>query len=310
MLIGMTVPNTGPLANCDAVVVIAEAAEAAGLDSVWVADHVIVPQVSSQDYPYSRQPGVSLAPSHAFLDPIVALAAISARTQRLLLCTGVYLLPLRHPLISAKMIASLDRLSGGRVRLGVGLGWIREEYTALSVDWNARGQMFDEAIDYLRELWRAPMPDFSGQFWHAEGFGFEPKPESGQVPLLIGGLNDAARRRAAKRGDGWHLIDVEPEEVAAFAASLAADCVEAGRNPGEVPISIYLSTLFTKDAVAPSNRAFPLMGTPEQVTQRLIAYRDAGVAHAALAVRNLSAVDAYLGFIDNTARHVLSEFRK
>ena len=118
----------------------------------------------------------------------------------MLLGTGVYLLPLRHPVINARLAVSVDILSRGRRLLGVGLGWIKEEYETLAVSWEDRGRLFDEQIDLLRTLWRDAAPKFDGQFWQVREIGFEPKLVNGVIPLLIGGKNDISRRRAAKRG--------------------------------------------------------------------------------------------------------------
>lgn len=306
MIIGVTMPSGELALEPDAIVALAEAAEAVGLGSVWVADHLVVPHVSSQAYPYTRQQGMTLPPRYPFLDPMVTLAAIAARTSEILLCTGVYLLPLRHPVSNAKVIASLDRLCSGRLRLGVGLGWIREEYDAVGLPWQKRGRMFDEQIDMLRELWRAEAPRFEGEFWTIGGIGFEPKPVNGSVPLLIGGLNDAARKRAAQRGDGWHLIDVEPGVAVEMIAALARDCKAHGRDPAEVPVSIYLS-LFPEDAAANGEAPFPLMGSRDVIGRKLRAYRDAGVSHVALAPRGLASVAVYLQTIKHIAAHYLPE---
>src|SRR6185312_14725868 len=216
-------------------------------------------------YPYTSQPGVSLPADWPMLDPLVTLAAIASRTSRVLLGTGVYLLPLRPPVIKAKLAVSVDRLSNGRLLFGVGLGWIKEEYETLGVPWADRGRLFDEQIDLLRTLWRDTAPSFDGEFWRVGGIGFEPKPVNGTIPLLIGGKNDISRRRAAKRGDGWHLIDMEPEEVMTAKALLAEDCRAAGRAPQDVPVSMYASLLIAEQDVPDNERQFPLMASVDQI---------------------------------------------
>jgi probable F420-dependent oxidoreductase len=305
MLIGVTVPNSGALAASGAVVEIADYAEQSGFASVWVVDHVVLPHVSSQAYPYTRQQGVSLPPTWPILDPLITLAAIASRTSRVLLGTGVYLLPLRHPVINAKLAASVDVIAKGRLRLGVGLGWIKEEYTTLDVAWETRGRQFDEQIDLLRTLWRDEAPDFDGEFWQVRDIGFEPKPINRAIPLLIGGRNDAARRRAAKRGDGWHLIDMEPAEVAAARAALAEDCRAVGRSPDQVPTSMYASLLIHDADISDDQRQFPLMGSVDQIAAQLRAYRAAGLDHIVLAARGLDTVQGYKDVFDRVRSQIL-----
>jgi probable F420-dependent oxidoreductase len=305
MLIGVTVPNIGSLATTGAAVEIAEYAEQSNFASVWVVDHVVLPHVSSEQYPYTNQPGVSLPPTWPILDPLIALAAIASRTKRVLLGTGVYLLPLRHPVINAKLAVSVDILSKGRLLLGIGMGWIREEYTALNVSWEDRGKLFDEQIDLLRTLWCDEAPAFNGQFWQVRDIGFEPKPVNGTIPLLIGGTNDKSRRRAAKRGDGWHLIDMEPAEVAAAREALAEDCQAVGRSSAEVQTSMYASLMIHESDVADETRQFPLMGSVKQIAEKLCAYRAAGLDHIVLAPRGLNTVQAYRDIFDRVREQVL-----
>ena len=292
MLIGVTVPNAGPLARTDALVKLAVDAEEAGFDSVWVVDHLIIPAESAQTYPYARQAGMPLSPDWAFLEPLIALAAIASRTNRVLLGTGVYLLPLRHPLVTAKAAASLDVLSGGRLLLGVGLGWISEEYAAMGVPWAERGRITDEQIGLLRALWREERPRFEGDYWTLGGFGFEPKPADEHIPILIGGNEAPARRRAARMGDGWHLIDLEPAELAIRAEALVVDCAAVGRSDRPT-LSMYASIAVSEHPVADAHRQFPLMGSVDQIAVRLIEYREAGLGHIVLAARGLATIQAY-----------------
>jgi probable F420-dependent oxidoreductase len=305
MLIGVTVPNIGALATGGAAVEIAEHAERLGFASVWTVDHIVLPRVSTESYPYARQAGVSLPPGWPILDPLVTLAAIASRTSRVLLGTGVYLLPLRHPVINAKLAVSVDILSQGRLLLGVGLGWIREEYETLGVSWRDRGRLFDEQIDLMRTLWRDAAPSFDGRFWRVADIGFEPKPLNGTIPLLIGGKNDVSRRRAARRGDGWHLIDMDPAEIASARTALAQDCRAAGRAPELVPISMYASVLISERDVDDNERQFPLMGSVERIAATLRAYRTAGLDHIALAPRGLNTLKEYKDLFDLIAGHIL-----
>jgi probable F420-dependent oxidoreductase len=305
MLIGVTVPNIGALATSGAAVEIAEHAEQLGFASVWTVDHLVLPHVSSESYPYTRLPDVSLPPTWPILDPLVTLAAIASRTSRVLLGTGVYLLPLRHPVINAKLAVSVDILSKGRLLFGVGLGWIKEEYQTLGMSWEDRGRLFDEQIDLLRTLWRDEEPSFNGRFWQVGGVGFEPKPVNGTIPLLIGGKNDVSRRRAAKRGDGWHLIDMEPDEIRAARSALAEDCRKAGRAADQVPVSMYASLLINERDMADNERQFPMMGSVDQIVVKLGVYQVAGLDHIVLAPRGLNTLKEYKDLFDRIADQIL-----
>jgi probable F420-dependent oxidoreductase len=305
MLIGVTVPNIGPLALSGAAVEIAEHAEKLGFASVWTVDHIVLPHVSSQSYPYTRLPGISLPADWPMLDPLVTLAAIASRTSRVLLGTGVYLLPLRPPVINAKLAVSVDILSRGRLLFGVGLGWIKEEYETLGVPWADRGRLFDEQIDLLRTLWRDAAPSFEGRFWRVQGVGFEPKPVNGTIPLLIGGKNDISRRRAAKRGNGWHLIDMEPPEIADSRVALAEDCRAAGRTVEDVPISMYASLLIVERDLPDNERQFPLMASVDRIVAKLDAYQAAGLDHIVLAARGLNTLKEYKELFDRISSEIL-----
>jgi probable F420-dependent oxidoreductase len=233
------------------------------------------------------------------------LAAIASRTSRVLLGTGVYLLPLRHPVINARLAVSVDILSCGRLLFGVGLGWIKEEYETLGVKWEDRGRLFDEQIDLLRTLWRDEAPSFDGEFWRLGGIGFEPKPVNGTIPLLIGGKNDVSRRRAAKRGDGWHLIDMEPNEIKTSRAALAEDCRMIGRAPEQVPVSMYASLLIVERDLPDNDRQFPLMASVDRIVAKLDAYWAAGLDHIVLAARGLNTLKEYKELFDRIAGEVL-----
>ena len=307
MKIGVTVPNGGALGTSDAAVLLAEHAERLGFDSVWVVDHVILPHRSSQSYPYTKHTGFGLPHAWPFLDPLITLAAIASRTTKVLLGTGVYLLPLRHPVVAAKMAASLDVLAHGRLLLGVGLGWIKEEYAVMGVPWESRGRLFDEQIDLLRTLWRDAAPSFQGEFWQVSDIGFEPKPPNGTIPLLIGGKEAPARRRAAKRGDGWYLIDMKPAEIEAAAAALAEDCRAAGRDPAEVPLAMYASIAIMDEDSLEADRDFPHSGSERQIAELLRAYRAAGLDHLVLAPRWLDNLADYSAFYERVEKQILPE---
>jgi alkanesulfonate monooxygenase SsuD/methylene tetrahydromethanopterin reductase-like flavin-dependent oxidoreductase (luciferase family) len=167
--------------------------------------------------------------------------------------------------------------------------------------------MFDEAIDLLRVLWSEASPRFDGRFWQVRDIGFEPKPVNGAIPILIGGRNAPARRRAARRGDGWYLIDMEPEAVVEARTTLARDCADAGRSPDLVPLSMYASLTIRDQDVADSEREFPLMGSERQIAAKLTAYRRAGLGHVVLAPRGLETVADHKATLDRIRERIVPE---
>jgi len=306
MQIGIVLPNLGPLATPDAMIAIAERAEQQGFADVWTSDHLAVPIESQASYPYVRRSGVRLDPSHPIIDPMIALAGIATRTERIRLGVSVYLAALRHPIVAARLVASLDRLSRGRVCLGVGAGWIPEEYEMLGIAFRERGAVLDEHIACMRALWTEPQPQFSGQYYQLENLGFEPKPVQSRLPIWVGGNSAPARRRAARAGDGWHVIDVPLPDLEVGIADLHRLCREAGRNPADVVVSMRAQVSLTPEPVAPADRFAPLIGTREQVIHDLRAMEALGVGHVALwPAGRIDGLEHYLERIDELASEVM-----
>lgn len=198
----------------------AAAAERAGFESVWVPDHLAIPAAIGSRFPYSADGESGLHPGTQFYDACVLLSFIAAATSRLLLGTYVYVLPLRHPFVTAKAIGSLDLLSGGRVALGVGAGWLGEEYEALGVDFNARGALTTDAITVIRRLWSDELAAADAGRYRFESVGMSPQPGR-TIPILVGGHSAPAVRRAAVLGDGWIGSPRMPSELAAHLAAMA-----------------------------------------------------------------------------------------
>ncbi|MBY0400831.1 LLM class F420-dependent oxidoreductase [Myxococcota bacterium] len=310
MELGVILPNSGTFADPQAILAVAEAAEGLGYDALWTADHLVLPVETQTNYPYIRGAKIRLDPSHAFFEPLIALAAVATRTTRIRLGISVYLAALRHPIAVAKQIASLDRLSNGRMILGVGAGWIPEEYETLGIPFAERGRYLDEHIQAMRTLWRDEKPRFSGKHYAFDGIGFEPKPLRRDVPIWVGGNSPAARRRAARLGDGWHVIDVPMAELEAGIAALAEECHAAGRSPASVPTSIRSQIALTVRPVPESERMVPLTGPVDAVLADLRRYRELGVAHVGLwpAARPERA-DDYIAAIERLAREIVAPLR-
>jgi probable F420-dependent oxidoreductase len=216
---------------------VAEVADVLGFESVWVPEHLVFPV----EITGSPHPGVSprlLRPDIPTYDVLVFLATIAVRTSRVRLGTWVYNLALRHPLVSARAVQTLDIVSGGRVVLGVGAGWLEGEYAAAGVDFASRGTRLDECIDALRELWSADAPRFDGAHVAFPPVTFEPKPIQGSVPIHVGGESRAALRRAAARGDGWLGMAHDVDSAADRVRSLRDLRQQAGRDDAPFEVTV------------------------------------------------------------------------
>jgi probable F420-dependent oxidoreductase len=230
---------------------VAVRAEALGFESVWVAEHLVFPAEIKSRYPYAAEGIPPINPATPLLDPLLVLMQVAARTQRIRLGTNVYILPLRHPIAVARMVATLDVLSGGRVSFGVGLGWLEEEFTAVGIDFATRAGRGREAIRVLRALWTEEVVSFSGRYVSFEPVRFEPKPvQRPHPPILVGGESEAALRRAAALGDGWYGVGHTPESAAVQVRRLRELLSEQGRAavPFDFTVSIGGGEL-TADAV-------------------------------------------------------------
>jgi probable F420-dependent oxidoreductase len=236
---------------------LAQAAEAAGFESIWLPEHLLFPAKMPADYPYSES-GLPITPSTTPLyDPWIMLAAIGAVTSTIRLATNVFILPLRHPLMTARQLVTLDRISGGRVTLGAGVGWLRDEFDAVGLDFSKRGRMTDEIIPLLRRLWSEHEIEHHGEFYDFAPVNFEPKPVqrlngSKGIPIELGGASPAALRRAGTLCDGWIEIGSgRIEDVAANIATIQRHREAAGR--ADLPFEITLGE--------------GLLKTPEQFAQ-------------------------------------------
>ena len=207
---------------------VARAAEDAGFHGILLSDHLFFPEKLASRYPYSPDGRPGFDATTPFPDPWATIAAMAAVTTRLRFATMVYILPLRHPLEVAKTVGTVALLSGGRVALGCGAGWIREEYDALGVDFATRGRRFDEMIEVLRALWRGGMLEHHGRCFDLPRLAMSPAPPA-PIPIWVGGLAPAALRRAARLGDGWIGTGQTPDEAARLLAELARLRREAGR---------------------------------------------------------------------------------
>ena len=213
-------------------------AEAKGVHGIWVPEHVLFFPDYASTYPYSdsgRMPG----DPEGLLDPFTALTFIAAHTQRVRLGTGICLVPQRQPVYTAKMVADVDYLSGGRVDFGVGIGWLKEEFQNLGMDFASRGARTEEYLLAMKALWSEGISEFKGQTLNLEPCHFNPKPvQRPHPPIIFGGESDAAMRRVASLGDGWYGYDLTPEDLGRRLNSLDAGLASTGRDRSQIQVIV------------------------------------------------------------------------
>lgn len=237
---GIHLPHLGRQATRTGLIEFARHAEQLGVHSGWVSDHVAWPRTIESQYPYSDDGSFAPPVDMPWLDPIGTLFFVAGCTETLKLGSTVLILGYRPPVLTAKAVASLDHLSEGRVILGVGVGWMREEFEILGMPYDHRGKRADEQLELFRTLFADPTPSFAGEFYDLPEVGFEPKPFNRSVPIWVGGDSEAAFRRVARYGDAFHAAFQPLETVAASWARVRELVAEAGREPGHVRLSIRL----------------------------------------------------------------------
>lgn len=235
MKFGLMFVNVGPFVQPDNLAHLAQSAEAAGVESLWTVEHVVVPVGYTAEYPYSasgKMPGPEDSP---IPDPVLPLGFVAAVTEKIKLATGILILPQRHPTYVAKEFATLDNLSKGRAILGVGIGWLHEEFAAVGVPFKERVGRTEESIRAIRSLWSDEPQAFDGDYYQWPAVESNPKPvQPGGVPIVIGGHVKGAARRAARLGDGFFPARGNPEELIGV---LREECDRIGRDPAEIEIS-------------------------------------------------------------------------
>ena len=297
MQFGCTLPNRGELTSAENLKVMAQTAEKNGFDSVWVSDHIVIPTDIAPLYPYSDSGELPFDPDSPYCEPLTTLAFLSGVTNRVRLGTHVLVLPYRNPVLVAKMISTLDFLSGGRVILGIGAGWMEEEFEALdSPPFPHRGRVTDEYLEIYRELWTNTNPEFKGEFAHASGYKFSPKPvQQPGPPIWVGGHSGPAIRRAARYGDAWLPIGLrgtaglEPDELKSKIQLLASLAETAGRDPAS--IKTCFSTDLGFDYGPDSSERRTLSGSPEQIAQDIRRYAEVGVEYFLFSYRSGSVTE-------------------
>lgn len=277
MEFGCHLPVFGPAATRAGLLTFAREMERLGYESLWASDHVVIPHTIHSRYPYSDTGQFPLAPGATFLEPLTALAMVAGVTERAKLGTTVLVLPHRHPVLAAKALATLDHLSGGRVILGAGVGWMREEIDLLGAPFAERGAWSDEAIRIMRACWRDERTHFHGRFFDFDDIGCFPKPVRGDIPIWMGGHSKPALRRVVALADGWHAAFPTATGLEAGLALLREECARQNRRFAELTVTLRAGLAIRTSPGGPDRKA--LQGTPEEIVEDLRRFQALGVSH-------------------------------
>jgi probable F420-dependent oxidoreductase len=297
---GAHLPHLG-FADRDALLRFARRIEDAGFHSGWVSDHIAWPSSIKSTYPYSDD-GAFPAPNVIpWLDPIGTLTFVAAVTERLRLGTTVLILPYRPPVQTAKQLATLDVLSGGRLILGVGVGWMREEFDVLQMPFDHRGGRGDEQIEVFSTLFSDEAPSYEGRFYRFPAVGFEPKPVQQPVPIWVGGSSEAAFRRTARYGHAFHAAFESLAVIERSWARVRELASGEGRDLGELTLSVrwYLDPDQTRDPEK------SVAGSPEQMVDTIGRLAEVGVSHLLLDAVAPGGVDGRLAAYETLASDVV-----
>jgi probable F420-dependent oxidoreductase len=241
MKFGLWTVNIGEWGLPDNSRTLAKTAESFGFDSLWTSEHVVVPRGYTSDYPVPGGGRMPFPDDYTFNDPLVWLAWIAAQTTRIRLCTGIVVLPLRNAVLVAKELATLDLLSNGRVTLGIGLGWMREEFEALNVSFDERAALADDAVPALRALWSGTHATYHGRYWSFTDTCCSPQPlQEGGPPIVVSGNTRAAAKRAGALGDGWFPMLLDPPTLAQRLDDMRNAAQEASRDPERIEVTLGL----------------------------------------------------------------------
>ena len=277
---GVHLPQLGRSATRDNLLEWATAADELDLHSAWVSDHVAWPRDIESSYPYTEDGSFPGGFDMPWLDPLGTLLFVAAVTERVRLGTTVLILGYRPPVLTAKWMSTLHVLSEGRAILGVGVGWMREEFEVLGMPFDNRGARADEQLEIFERLFTDDTPSYDGAYYAFPEVGFSPKPPGGRIPIWVGGSSPAAFRRAARHGDAFHAAFEPIERVGQEWAAIGRACEEVDRDPNDLALSVRLY-------LDPDGHMEPeksIQGGAEEMAATVGAWREAGVDHLALDV--------------------------
>ncbi|HWD55027.1 MAG TPA: LLM class F420-dependent oxidoreductase [Acidimicrobiales bacterium] len=250
MKFDLWLPTASPMTTSALLDAVAAGAEQRDVATIWVGEHVVLFPEYQSSYPYAEDGRIPAPPGSGLLEPMVTLTYLAARTTTVRLGTAMLLLPQRNPVYVAKEVSTLDWLSGGRVDLGVGVGWLKEEFDALNTPWERRGRRTDEYLEILRTLWTDDVSSFKGETFELPACEMFPKPlQDPHPPIHVGGETPAALKRAAQHGQGWHTFNRSPAQLAEGLTELDAHLEAAGRTRADLRITVcpYFNQLTPDD---------------------------------------------------------------
>lgn len=286
MRFGVAIGNLGAFgdpAGVDACIEVAQAADQLGFDSVWTNDHIVVPTNIESRYPYNESGIFPASPAAQCYEPLVMMSALAAATEHVQIGCSVLVIPYRHPAVVAKMLAAADRIAAGRIVLGAGVGWMREEFDALNLPpehFEHRGSVTNEYLRAMKEIWTNSGPSsFHGEYVEFENVGAYPKPaQAGGIPIVIGGNGINAWRRASRWGDGYHAAFQPLDSLAYEIEGVRETCRRDRRDPDELEISM-LSGIRLTDEPWPEDERPLLCGNPDEIAADLLALGKVGLEH-------------------------------
>ena len=305
MNIGLSIPR---LPDAEGIRRFVMKAEELGFESVLAGDHILLPTGGTNQYPYTADGSFSRPADEPFLETMTMLGYMAACSSTIKLGSTVIILPYRNPLVQAKMFASLDVLTNGRMICGVGVGWLEKEFDTLGVPYAERGAMSDEYLQIFRTLWTQADPEFHGRYFDIEGIQFYPKPvQQPHIPIWVGGHSRAALRRTARLGDCWHTTRQTPDFVAQNLPYLREQAERADRDPASISISLKRSLHFT-DLGASEEKSVRtggvIIATTREVIDDVYYCRELGIDQLTYDFR-VEGADACIEVMEHLAREVL-----
>jgi probable F420-dependent oxidoreductase len=302
MEFGLHLPDAGGHANRESMLAYATTAEASGYASLWSSDHIAWPDphTLASKYPYAEDNTGFPPPNSPWLDCMASLQFVAAVTERVKLGTTVLILGYRPAIQQAKAWATLDHLSGGRAILGVGVGWMKEEFEAIGMPWDRRGERANEFLEVFEKLWSEDEVSHDGPFLSFGPIGFSPKPRHGRIPVWVGGHTGAAYRRTARFGDAFHSAFSTPERLAQEWAGVRAACDAVGRDASEIELTLLVTALFE----GRSDKPGVLHGSSQQMVDQLARYQEIGVSHTVVWAAARGGLDGRLDAIRRFAGEV------
>lgn len=305
MEFGFGAPSRGSQATAENLSALAARGQELGFDIITVSDHVVIPNNIASRYPYSENG--QFRGAEDYLEQLTTIAYLVGRTSDIRLLTSVLVLPHREPVLTAKMLATIDVLSGGRLIVGCGVGWMREEFEAIGTPpYEERGAVSDEYVRAFKELWTSDEPAFDGRYTSFSDISFLPKPvQKPHPPIWVGGESPPALRRAARHGDAWFPIGTnprqpvrDPDQFAEYVRRIHEYAEEIGRDPSEIDLAYSAPWYNDREATMVDGKRQFFTGTPDQVAGDIKAFEDVGVRHMMLGFQ----ADTLEGTLDRMER--------